>query len=173
MFALTWFGYRLGWVPVRHAYDDDLTPAWDLTFFGSVLEHTLLPATVLVLATLGGWLLRMRNSMIATVAEDYVLFAQARGLSQFRVLFAYAGRNALLPSLTSFGMALGFVLSGSLLTEIVFSYPGLGFLLLESVQNQDYPTLQGLFLCITTAVLVANALVDVVLLALDPRAREP
>lgn len=171
MFALSFFGYRLNWVPVRHAYDDGLTPGFSWEFVQSVASHTLLPAVVLVLGTLGGWLLRMRNTMISTVAEDFVVFAQAKGLSRARVLVSYAGRNALLPNVTSFGMALGFVLSGSLLTEIVFAYPGLGYLLLESVQNQDYPTLQGLFLCLTLGVLVANALVDVVTVFIDPRTR--
>lgn len=172
MFALLYFGYELDWVPVRHAYDDTLTPGFDLEFVLSVAQHTLLPAFVLVISTLGGWLLRMRNTMISVVSEDYVLLAQAKGLSPKRVLFRYAARNALLPNITSFGMALGFVLSGSLLTEIVFSYPGLGYLLLESVQNQDYPTLQGVFLCVTLAVLLSNALVDVVYVMLDPRVRK-
>jgi peptide/nickel transport system permease protein len=171
MFALSFFGYRLDWVPVRHAYDDDVVPGFHWDFLTSVARHTVLPAFVLVLGTLGGWLLRMRNTMISSVAEDYVVFAQAKGLSRWRVLVTYAGRNALLPNVTSFGMALGFVLSGSLLTEVVFAYPGLGFLLLESVQNQDYPTLQGLFLCLTLGVLVANAMVDVVTVLVDPRAR--
>lgn len=171
MFALTFFGYRLDWVPVRHAYSDAVKPGFDWEFLASVARHTLLPATVLVLGTLGGWLLRMRNTMVAVVAEDYVQLAHAKGLPRTRVLFAYAARNALLPNVTSFGMALGFVLSGSLLTEIVFSYPGVGFLLLEAVQNQDYPTLQGLFLCVTLSVLVANALADVATAALDPRVR--
>lgn len=171
MFALSFFGYRLDWVPVRHAYGDGVKPGANWDFVGSVVAHTWLPAAVLVIGTLGGWVLRMRNTMVSVVAEDYVQFAHAKGLSRMRVLFAYGARNALLPNVTSFGMALGFVLSGSLLTEIVFSYPGLGFLLLEAVQNQDYPTLQGLFLCVTLSVLLANALVDVATALLDPRVR--
>lgn len=171
MFALLIFGFELQWFPVRHAYDDRLSPELTLPFIASAIEHALLPATVIVAATLGGWLLRMRNSMISVLSEDYVLLAQAKGLAPTRVMLSYAARNALLPNLTSFGMALGFVLSGSLLTEIVFAYPGLGYLLLEAVQNQDYPLLQGLFLCITTAVLVSNALVDLVYVMLDPRTR--
>jgi peptide/nickel transport system permease protein len=171
IFALLWLGYDLGWVPVRHAYDDSLSPSFSWAFVSSVLEHSALPASVIVLATLGGWLLRMRNTMVSVLREDYVTLAHAKGLSPRRVMLTYAARNALLPNVTSFGMALGFVLSGSLLTEIVFSYPGLGYLLLEAVQNQDYPLLQGLFLCLTIAVLASNALVDVVYVTLDPRAR--
>ncbi len=113
----------------------------------------------------------MRNTMISVLAEDYVTMAEAKGLSQRRVMFAYAARNALLPNVTAFGMALGFVLSGALLTETVFSYPGLGYLLLNSVRGLDYPLMQGLFLMITFAVLAANLLVDLLYVRLDPRVR--
>ena len=97
--------------------------------------------------------------------------AHAKGLPRGRIFFAYAMRNALLPSLTSFGMALGFIVSGSLLTEVVFSYPGQGYLLVKAVLSQDYPLMQGLFLVITLSVLLANLLVDVLYLYLDPRTR--
>jgi peptide/nickel transport system permease protein len=116
-------------------------------------------------------MLGMRNTMISTLAEDYVTMAEAKGLPQRRVMFAYAARNALLPNVTAFGMALGFVLSGSLLTEVVFSYPGLGYQLLNAVRGLDYPLMQGLFLMITLAVLAANLLVDLLYLRLDPRVR--
>jgi peptide/nickel transport system permease protein len=86
-------------------------------------------------------------------------------------MFNYAARNALLPNVTAFGMALGFVLGGALLTEIVFSYPGLGYQLINAVQNLDYPLMQGLFLMITFAVLIANLIVDIVYVRLDPRVR--
>jgi peptide/nickel transport system permease protein len=94
-----------------------------------------------------------------------------RGLSSQRVMLHYAARNALIPNLTGFGMALGYVLSGALLTEMVFGYPGQGFLLLDAVRAQDYPLMQGLFLTITLAVLLANFLVDGLTLLLDPRTR--
>ncbi len=116
-------------------------------------------------------MLGMRNTMIAVLAEDYITMAEAKGLSQRRVMFTYAARNALLPNITAFGMALGFVLSGALLTEIVFSYPGLGYQLLTAVRNLDYPLMQGIFLMITFAVLGANLLVDMLYVRLDPRVR--
>jgi peptide/nickel transport system permease protein len=125
-----------------------------------------------VLATLGGWLLSMRNTMIAVLGSDYVHLARARGIPARRVMLRYAARNALLPNVTGFGMALGFVLGGSLLTEIVFSYPGQGYLLVQAVRSQDYPLMQGIFLVITLAVLAANWFVDVVYLWLDPRIRD-
>jgi peptide/nickel transport system permease protein len=113
----------------------------------------------------------MRNAMVGVMAEDYITLARAKGLPEGRIMFRYAARNALLPSMTGLGMALGFVLSGSLLTEIVFSYPGQGYLLVQAVRNQDYPLMQGLFLMITLAVLGANLLLDVLYVRLDPRVR--
>jgi peptide/nickel transport system permease protein len=171
MLALFVFGLTLGWFPVRHAYADGLAPAWSLRFIGSVAAHAVLPAATLVISTMGGWLLGMRNTMVSVLGEDYILLAQAKGLSPSRVLFRYAARNALLPNVTEFGMALGFVLSGSLLTEVVFSYPGQGFLLVQAIRTLDYPLIQGLFLTITFAVLAANAIVDVLYVWLDPRSR--
>lgn len=171
MLALYVFGFKLGWFPLRHAYSDELAPAFSVEFVLDVLQHMALPAAAIVIATMGGWMLAMRNTMIGVLAEDYITLAQAKGLPERRVMFHYAARNALLPSVTGFGMALGFVLSGSLLTEIVFSYPGQGYLLIQAVRNQDYPLMQGLFLTITTAVLGANWLVDIVYVWLDPRTR--
>jgi len=171
MLALHLFGFGLGWAPLGHAYCDDLTPAWSARFGLDVVQHAFLPAVTLVVATIGGWMLGMRNAMIGVLGTEQVLLARAKGLPRGRVLWAYAARNAILPNVTGFGMALGFVLGGSMLTEVVFSYPGTGYLLMQAVRNQDYPLMQGLFLAITFAVLVANALVDVVTLVLDPRTR--
>jgi peptide/nickel transport system permease protein len=103
--------------------------------------------------------------------EDYVLVAQAKGLPKRRVI-RYAARNAILPSISGFSLAIGFILSGALLTEIVFSYPGLGFILLSAVQEDDYALLQGIFLVITMAVLLANLAADFVYVMLDPRTRQ-
>jgi peptide/nickel transport system permease protein len=173
MVALYVLGFTLGWFPLGHAYGDDLTPGFSWTFLSDVVRHSALPIGTVVLATLGGWLLSMRNTMIAVLGSDYVNLAWAKGIAPHRVILRYAARNALLPSVTGFGMALGFVLGGSLLTEIVFSYPGQGYLLVQAVRNQDYALMQGIFLVITLAVLGANFLVDLVYLWLDPRTREP
>jgi peptide/nickel transport system permease protein len=172
MVALYVFGFQLAWFPLGHAYADDLTPGMNLPFVASVLRHAALPVGTVVVATLGGWMLSMRNTMVSVLGSDYVNLARAKGLPPSRVVLRYAARNALLPSVTGFGMALGFVLGGSLLTEIVFSYPGQGYLLLQAVQSQDYPLMQGIFLVITLAVLGANWLVDIAYLWLDPRTRE-
>jgi peptide/nickel transport system permease protein len=169
MLALYVFGLELGWFPLRHAYDG--RPAATAAFGWSVLRHLALPGACVVLASAGGWMLGMRNAMIGVLGEDYVRLAQAKGLPSRRIVLAYAARNALLPNVTALGMALGFVFSGSLLTEIVFSYPGLGYLLMQAVRGQDFPLMQGLFLIITFAVLGANLLVDLLYAWLDPRSR--
>lgn len=172
MVALYVLGFTLGWFPLGHAYGDDLSPGFSFAFFADVVRHALLPVATIVVATMGGWLLSMRNTMISVLGSDYVTLARAKGLPPSRIALTYAARNALLPSVTGFGMALGFVVGGSLLTEIVFSYPGQGYLLVQAVRNQDYPLMQGIFLVITLAVLAANWLVDLFYLWLDPRTRE-
>ncbi|MFT4109098.1 ABC transporter permease [Propionicimonas sp.] len=171
MSALYLFAIILGWFPLGQAFTLGLTPSWSWEFAGDVLYHLVLPASTIVAVTLGGWMLGMRNTMIATAAEDYITMARAKGLREGRIMFRYAARNALLPSVTSFGMSIGFVVGGALLTEVVFAYPGIGYQLLLAVQALDYPLMQGIFLTLTATVLVANFLVDIVYLRLDPRVR--
>jgi peptide/nickel transport system permease protein len=162
---------QLHLLPTSHAFDDTLTPGWSGDYLLSVIQHLLLPAFVIVLVSIGGWALGMRNVMVGILAEDYITMAEAKGLRQNRIMFWYAARNAMLPAITGFGIALGFLLSGQVLIETVFSYPGLGFLLVSSVGARDYPLMQGLFLMITVAVLLANFIVDVLYTRLDPRVR--
>jgi len=171
MVALYIFGFNLRWFPFGHAYSDSQVPEFSFAFIADVIRHAVLPVGTVVLATLGGWLLTMRNTMVSVLGSDYVSLAHAKGLSPRRVVMRYAARNALLPSVTGFGMAIGFVLGGSLLTEIVFSYPGQGYLLVQAVRSQDYPLMQGIFLIITLAVLTANWFVDLLYFWLDPRTR--
>ncbi|MET4538770.1 MULTISPECIES: ABC transporter permease [Micrococcaceae] len=171
MGALYLFGVVLGWFPIRHAFTDGLEPAFTWEFIGDVGAHLVLPALTIVLVSIGGWMLGMRNTMIATNSEDYITMAEAKGLRPGRIMLRYAARNAMLPSVTSFGMGLGFVVGGALLTEVVFAYPGVGYQLLNAVQGLDYPLMQGLFLTITAAVLLANFLVDILYVRLDPRVR--
>ena len=171
MGALYLFGVTLGWFPIRHAFSDTIEPSFSWEFMSDVGMHLVLPALTIVLVSVGGWMLGMRNTMIATNAEDYITMAEAKGLRPGRIMFRYAARNAMLPSVTSFGMSLGFVVGGALLTEVVFAYPGVGYQLLNAVQGLDYPLMQGLFLTITAAVLLANFLVDILYVRLDPRVR--
>ena len=158
-------------LPLGQGYAGGLVPGWHWDFIGSAIDHSLLPAITIVLTSIAGWMLQMRNVMITTLGEDYVVAAQAKGLSNRRVVFTYAARNALLPQLQGFGLALGFVVSGALVMEIVFSYPGVGLLLLDAVTSTDYPLMQAIFLVITFAVLLANLAVDLVIVFFDPRVR--
>ena len=165
-------GYTLNLFPANGGYDIyNYSPGWDLGFFLSAARYAFLPAFTIVIGSIAGWMLGMRNTMITTLSEDYVLMAEAKGLARTRIMLTYAARNAILPNITSFALSLGFVVSGSLLTEIVFNYPGIGFALVQGVENKDYPVIQGLFLIITVAVLAANFFADLVYVILDPRVR--
>ncbi len=157
--------------PLGQGYGNGLIPGWNWSFIGSAIYHSILPAFTIVITSVAGWMLQMRNVMITTIGEDYVLAAQAKGLSSRRVIYTYAARNALLPQLQGFGLAIGFVVTGALIMEIVFSYPGIGLLLLDAVSSNDYPLMQAIFLVITFAVLLANLIVDLVMVLADPRVR--
>lgn len=166
------FAVTLRWFPIGFGMDVGSSPNLSWSFLGQVLSHGILPALTITITSIGGWILTMRNNMITTLNEDYVKMARAKGLRPLRIMLLYAGRNAVLPNVTGFALSLGFVLSGALLTEIVFSYPGLGYLLYEAVTSEDYPLMQAIFLIITVAVLVAVLLSDVANALLDPRTRE-
>jgi peptide/nickel transport system permease protein len=169
--AVNLFAIKLGWFPSERAATAGVFPAFNLSYIGDVLDHAFLPAVTIVVASAAGWIVGMRNVMLTTMDEDYVLIAAAKGLPKRRVIW-YAARNAILPSVSGFALAIGFIVSGALLTEIVFSYPGLGLLLINAVQNNDYELMQGLFLIITFAVLAANLIADFVYVFLDPRTRQ-
>ncbi len=171
LIALYVFSYLLGWFPLSGGYGNEVVRGSGWPWISSVLYHSVLPALTIIVTAMGGWLLTMRNNLIGVLSEDYIAFAHAKGLSTQRVMLQYAARNAILPSFTAFAMALGFVVSGSLLTEIVFSYPGIGYYLYQAVVSLDYPLMQAIFLFITLAVLVANFLADVAYSLLDPRVR--
>ncbi|GAA1449165.1 ABC transporter permease [Leifsonia poae] len=165
------FGSILHWFPVSGGYDFTITPGFTPEFIGSVILYGMLPAITIILASVSGQLLGTRNMMVSTMAEDYVVTARAKGLRPRRVFGSYAMRNALLPSVAGFAMSLGFIVNGSVVTESVFGYPGVGFTLLTAVQNNDYPLMQALFLVITLAVLGANLVVDLIYGFIDPRTR--
>lgn len=164
------FGSNLHWFPVLGAYSQNVTPGWNWTFIANVIRYGELPLISIVLSSVAGWMLGMRNMMITMVGEDFVLMAVAKGLPRRKVIM-HAARNAVLPSIANLSLAIGLVVSGALLVELVFNYPGVGDLLLQAVMNEDYPLIQGIFLVITLTVLAANLIADVVYLALDPRTR--
>lgn len=167
------FGVLLHFLPLNQGYDQvTSTIGWNGTFILSALQHTVLPGATIVLAQLGGWMLSMRNMTLTTMSEDYVWAAEAKGIPPKRVLLRYAARNAILPSVTGFAISLGFVVSGSIIMEIVFSYPGVGYTLLQAVENDDYALMHGIFLVICLVVLGANFIVDMLYGFIDPRTRQ-
>ena len=165
------FAYTLGWFPVGGIYGITVTPGLSISFLLSVVRHAILPASTIVTASIGIWLLQMRNNMIPTIRKHYVTQARAMGLPNETIMWRYAARNALLPSLSGISMAIGFVVGGSLLTEIVFAYPGIGYTLYQAVTRHDYPLMQGCFLIIAIAVLMANFIADLLYSVLDPRTK--
>ncbi|MCV2393532.1 ABC transporter permease [Actinotalea sp. M2MS4P-6] len=172
LIAIALFSVTLGWFPASGSYDRSMIPALTPEFAGSVIRYGTLPAFTIVLSSVSGWILGMRNMMVTVSSEDYVTVAQAKGLPERSVVVGYAARNAILPQMSSFTLALGFIVGGTLIMEMVFSYQGIGFLLYQAVGNHDYPLMQGCFLVITLAVLVANMAADVIYAVLDPRTRQ-
>jgi peptide/nickel transport system permease protein len=171
LIILYFLGFVLNWFPLSGGYDTSVPVGWTIDFFSSAISHGILPAFTIVLVSVGGWMFGMRNTMITTLSEDYVLMARAKGLSGRSVMFFYAARNAVLPNVTGFAISFGFIITGSLLTEVVFSYPGIGFAILQAAQNNDYPLLQGIFLVVALTLLGANFLADLMYAVLDPRVR--
>ena len=171
MMILIFSVWTNGALPNDGAYSLDVVPGFTVPFITDVFRHALLPTMTVLITSIGGWILTMRNNMVTVLAEDYVRMGRAKGLSSRKIMYQYAARNALLPNLAGFAMSLGFVVAGAILVEYVFNYPGLGYMLLNAVNNLDYPLMQALFLMITVAVLVAVLICDFLTAWLDPRAR--
>jgi peptide/nickel transport system permease protein len=168
---LAWiFGSVLGIFPLSGGYGYNLEPALSWTFISSLLSHWFLPFMSLFLVMFGGWAIGMRNMIIYELDADYARYLNALGVPS-KLVRRYAYRNAVLPQVTGLALTLGVIVAGALVTEIVFSYPGIGKLLLSAVQSQDFFLLQGIFLFIIIGVLVANFLVDIAYVIIDPRTR--
>jgi len=168
---LAWgFGVALGWFPVAGGYDFGLVPQWSWSFAFDLLQHWVLPFLSLFLVSLGGWAIGMRNLIIYELESDYANYLAALGAPR-RLIRQYAFRNAQLPQITGLALQLGTILGGALVTEIVFAYPGLGKLVLSAIQNQDFFLLQGTLLFVVIGVLVANFVIDIVYVLVDPRTR--
>ncbi|MFD6419325.1 ABC transporter permease [Streptomyces sp. NPDC060194] len=172
LIAIALFAVKWPILPEAFGYDSSLVIAFDWPFISSALYHAVLPGVTIILSAVAGWILGMRNMMVTVTSEDYVMVAQAKGLKERRVMFSYAARNAILPNISGFALSLGFIVGGTLLVEMVFSYPGIGYQLFQAVNAKDYPLMQGVFLIITLSVLVANLFADIVYLLLDPRTRK-
>ncbi len=173
-----WLAIVIAWVlgtifrvfPISGGYSYALEPSLSLAFLGSLVAHWVMPFMSLFLIMFGGWAIGMRNMIIYELDADYSRYLGALGAPS-GLIRRYAFRNAVLPQVTGLALQLGVIVSGALVTEIVFSYPGIGKLLLAAVQNEDYFLLQGIFLFVIVGVLIANFLVDIAYVFLDPRTR--
>jgi len=172
LISLFAFGYTLGWFPNGYAADPMLDPALSWTYISSVLYHGTLPMLTMVVVLTGGFAVTMRNNMINLLGEDYIVMGRAKGLSDGGVMLWYAARNALLPTVSALAISLGSVLGGSLITEVVFNYPGMGNTLYQAILARDYPVIQGALLIMTAAMLTANFVVDLSYTLLDPRLKK-
>jgi peptide/nickel transport system permease protein len=173
-----WLGILLAWglgtvariFPISGGYGFALQPALTWAFISSALMHWFLPFLSLFLVGFGGWAIGMRNMIIYELEADYSRYLQALG-TPARLVRKYAFRNALLPQLTGLALSLGVIVAGALVTEVVFAYPGLGYLALQAIINEDYFLLQGIFLFVIIGVLVANFIIDIAYVVIDPRTR--
>jgi len=171
MVLVYFLGFVLDFFPKVGAYDIALTPGFYLDFLLSVGYHYVLPFLSIFLILAGGQAIGMRSMGIYELGTDYIKYAKWLGLKETRVL-AYLFRNAMLPQLTGLALSIGTMVGGALITEMIFSYPGLGMAMLMAIQNYDYPVIQGVTLLITTCVLLANFTVDILIALLDPRVKQ-
>jgi len=168
---LAWvFGLVLGIFPISGAYSLTMAPHFSWVFIWSALQHWFLPFASLFLVMFGGWAIGMRNMIIYELEADYSHYLEALGAPR-KLVRRYAFRNAILPQITGLALQLGVIVAGALVTEIVFSYPGIGYLILAAIQNQDYFLIQGCFLFIIIGVLLANFAIDIIYVIVDPRTR--
>jgi peptide/nickel transport system permease protein len=163
------FSFRLQWLPIFGGYSAGAAPALTWSFALDVLQHAILPALSIVLVSVGGWALAMRGMMVTTMGEDYVTFAEAKGLRSITIFTRYCLRNAILPQTTGLALALGQILSGAVLVEVIFGYPGIGTLLFQAIEENDFFLIQGIVFTVIVALGFATFVLDVVYPWLDPR----
>ncbi|MEM3088750.1 MAG: ABC transporter permease, partial [Candidatus Bathyarchaeia archaeon] len=163
------FAYTIPLFPISGAYSVWIIPDMSLSFILSSLYHMFLPALSIVLSNVGWWFLSMKSMIIGLKGEDFILLAEAKGLGERRIMWKYAFRNALLPQATGLALSLGGIVSGAMLTEVIFQYPGIGTLLYAAILNNDYPLIQGITLIITISVCTATLLIDLIYPLIDPR----
>jgi peptide/nickel transport system permease protein len=157
--------------PLSGAYTVGMTPEFSLPFIGDLLHHSALPALSIILVSLGWWFLSMRSLITGLKGEDYINYAEAMGIKKQRILWGYAFRNALLPQTTGLAISLGHIVSGALVTEVIFAYPGIGWLIFNSIKSLDFPVIQGSIMLIILSVEIASFLIDILYPLIDPRIR--
>jgi peptide/nickel transport system permease protein len=162
-------GFSMQLLPLYGGYTAGAIPQWSFSFAVDVIRHTILPAVAIILGSLGGWALGMRAMMVTTQGEDYVTFAEAKGLKDGTIFVHYGIRNAMLPQATALALTLGQFVSGAVLVEIVFGYPGIGTLLFQAITGSDYFLVQGIVFLVIVAIGLATLILDLVYPLLDPR----
>jgi peptide/nickel transport system permease protein len=173
-----WLAILLAWAfgivwrifPIAGGYSFDLRPHFSLRFIWSLVQHWFLPFASLFLVQFGGWAIGMRNLIIYELESDYSHYLEALGAPR-KLIRRYAFNNAVLPQLTGLALQIGAIVAGALATEVVFAYPGLGYLILQAIHNEDYFLLQGCFLFVVIGVLLANFIIDIAYVIVDPRTR--
>ncbi len=167
LFAFTWRIF-----PLSGAYSVGLRPELTLKFALDVLHHAALPALSIILVSLGWWFLSMRSLITSQKGEDYILLAEAKGLPDRHILWKYAFRNAMLPQATGLALSLGHIVGGALITEVIFAYPGLGWVIYNAIKSLDFPVIQGSVLLLIVAVTTTNFVIDLCYPLIDPRIRQ-
>ncbi|RME60500.1 MAG: ABC transporter permease [Caldilineae bacterium] len=163
------FAFGLRWFPTSGAYDSRLTIGWNWDFIVDVIHHGTLPALSIVVTSMGFWALGMRGMMITNDGEDYMILAEAKGLSPSRVFWAYGVRNSVLPQVTALALSLGGIAGGSTLVEYIFAYPGMGYLLYLGIVNTDYTLIQGIVFMLIVGTATAVLILDLLYPLIDPR----
>jgi len=169
LLLLYFLAFAIRIFPSGGGYERGTIPSLTLGFIVNIIYHSILPALSIVLAQIGGWALGMRAMMVTTQGEDYMLFADAKGLSERTLFFRYAVRNAILPQVTGLALLLGQLISGAVLVEWVFQYPGIGSILFRAIRESDYFVVQGIVFFLIVTVGLATLLLDVIYPFLDPR----
>ena len=163
------FGFALRWFPVTGAYGRGMTEGFNWPFISSVIWHGVLPAFSIVVTSMGGWALGMRGMMITSDGEDYMILAQAKGLRPSRIFWRYGVRNAVLPQVTALALSIGGIVSGNILVEYLFAYPGVGYLLYQGIVTADYTLIQGIVFILILATAMAVLVIDLLYPLIDPR----
>lgn len=164
------FGIVLGIFPISHAYSATLSPGWNWTFLSDFLMHWFMPFITMFLVQLGGWAIGMRNMIIYETNTNYSKYMESLGASK-KLIRNYGFRNGVLPQVTGLAVSLGTIISGGVLTQVVFAYPGLGYTMVQAIKQSDYFLIQGCFLFLIMMVLAANFIVDIVYMMIVPRVR--
>ncbi|MFW5956533.1 MAG: ABC transporter permease [Halorhabdus sp.] len=171
LLSLTFLSYQMELFPTGGRYASEFTEGFNLPFLLSVLHHGALPILSMTIVAFGGWALNMRGNSIRILGEDFLRVARLRGLSTRRIAIRYVGRNAILPMYTGLMIAIGVIFGGAIIIENIFAYPGVGFYMIQSIDQRDYPLMMGAFILITVAMVIGITIADLTYGLIDPRAQ--